>query len=414
MEDYTKNPIEQEQQHDTSFFTDSKKTLWALVTLIFIGGVFTYGGSLVINKSVKNDNGNTFVASGIWESLDEAGINTDLSGVDGIPNASPGTETRDFRKVADVSFYEQRSTKALEQGLIQDWASAQLEVSAAYIAQGGEYTLEASDPLKSIIANREVPKEGRAIAMAELAGLYCRSGQDARVASAVYTGPYAEFYVEGDSALASLRMMETSYNMFPRARTAVSIANMYITPIIVADLSTQEKQDARDNALTFLRNAEVLARDSYNPREISGEYASYLFWRAVSYGKLGMEYTEYVNDAEDAYVDLFAYLDGYTGTFNTTVTDIIPFAHMRYATFLKRVYGDTKTNKIEENLTILVTLVENDPNPEINIFIKYLNNKRVSSETNEGSLRWINYVRGYSTKYDALLEQYGLPDQSKV
>ncbi|MBL4644660.1 MAG: hypothetical protein JKX80_02220 [Candidatus Pacebacteria bacterium] len=413
MEDYTKNPIDS--------LKDSPKKgsgvatpLLALIILVAIGGVSVYVGSLFLNETIQGDNEELFEYSATrFDPLRKFGINTDLRGVSGIPRSELGTKSWSFRKTGEISFYEQQSSEMLESGDLQKWAEGQLVLSAAYIGQGGgENAQEASDALKVVIANREVSISKRAKAMRSLAGLYCRSGLDKRVFEAVYTGPYAEFYKEGDPMLAGKRMMEVSYNMSPRARTAVSHAHMYIDPIVTGDLSTEDKADARDKGLTFLRNAEVLARDIYNPRKISGEYASYLFWRAVSYGQLAMEYTEYISEAENAYTELFQYLDGYTGTFSTSVTDIIPFAHLRYVNFLTEVYGDAVSSDIETNLNTLVGLVEDDPNPEINIFIKYLENRRLNFEENGTYTRWLSSTRGYSAAYDALLDQYGLPDQS--
>lgn len=409
MENYTKDPLKSIPQKQGG--GSLSKGLWALAVLLVIGGLFTYIGSQVIGDYAERNDPFEFADSG-FASLEDVGINTDLSGIPGIPDrdASRMSETWDFRKTANLSFYEKRVNQAWEDGNLTNWADAQIELAAAYVDQGGgQYAQQAAEALKAVIANTDLKNRIRAKAMRSLAGIFCRSGLDKTVFDKIYTGEYAQFYEEGDPMLAGRRMMETSYEMYPRARTAVSVAHMYIDPIVNGDLTDTEKADSRDKGLTLLRNAEVLARDEYNPNEIDGEYSSYLFWRAVSYGQLAMEYDEYIDDAEEAYGKLFGYIDGYTGTYNTSVTNIIPFSHLRYVNFLTEVYGDEAADQISKHLDIIVVLAANDPVPNSNTFLKYIYNKKKDYDTDGTYSHWLSDARVYSDSYDAFLNSFGLP-----
>ena len=413
MDDYTQNPVEQEAT-PTQEHSGLGKAMWALIILIVIGGVFTYVGTKMIGDyTTRDDETSIDVMETDFAALEDVGINTDLSNVPGIPdnNANRMSETWDFRKTADFSFYEDRVAQALEDGNIGNWADAQIELASAYIDQGGgAYAEQASDALKEVIAHKELNARIRAKALRNLAGLFCRAGLDMTVPDKIYTGIYASFFTEGDPMLAARRMMTASYDMYPRARTAVSIAYMYTNPIVNNDLTAAEKADSRDQGLTFLRNAEVLARDTYNPNEIDGEYSSYLFWRAVAYGQLAMEYDEYVDDAQEAYDDLFGYIGPYTGTYTTSVTNIIPLSHYRYVHFLTEVYGDDASEDIASHLGMVVTLVEDDPMPDVNVFLKFLANARKQYETTGEYSHWLNDARVYSSEYDAFLDSHGLPE----
>lgn len=201
---------------------------------------------------------------------------------------------------------------------------------------------------KDSVADAETSPKWKARTLNILATAYCAYGRDTRIIEEVFnTEPYATMLREAgdDPMMASLAILQWSYDLYPTPRAAVLIGRAHAIEAVGSEgdertnhiaLAEQWLQEAAGIASTELSRTAGRANDYKDSRR----YFSYLHWRSFTISALALAGVEEYRDRYRAEQEqLFAFMEE-QGLENTKQYE--PFCYWMYGYFLENIDGDTK------------------------------------------------------------------------
>jgi len=275
-----------------------------------------------------------------------------------------------------VRMYEENLAH-IKDASIYEKSSARFTIAPAYFKQSGSVQ-DARNEIRTYqeIANDAgISRFGRAHTLFALGEAYDYFGRDDQLLNDIFSGEFESYYVEGNPQASVRSLLEESYEVFPLSFTAARLSASYMSEVLLDDsLTNEERNKYHATAFLYLQNAEALVhQDIENDSSYvdSLSFALYRYWRAVSIGIMALVGDDdmrmrYVQEFDDT----IAFLD------RRNQHDVIEersFIRLVYSAILDTLEEDDERTR--DLLEEAVAVVESDPLPGSNGFVRYVVNE---------------------------------------
>lgn len=207
---------------------------------------------------------------------------------------------------------------------------------------------------------------------------YVTASRDKAVFDAVFSGPFATYNMDGDLAASLTALANYGMSLSPTTIAAFTSTVSHLYPLNnfdkVYNLTNAQKQEHVQALLPLIERAKtVYASESRIPgnTDIMGP-ARYHYWLGSLYGAMATVDSQYLDESETAYQEIFNYYDSArdeNGKPYPLIESRLPMADYNWALYIHKVTGTERMDDIAMHLDRLITRVQANPSNYENQFL---------------------------------------------